>query len=136
MHSEPVTHDNVDPFNAITERPVPVLMERRCPTSNPGSSRPGKAAEPNRLRKGGGGGNCRFTASGLQSWTWRTEQRDVTEPLQEAAPVQPQRVKPSRRPRDEANGRKPSCRRWLKIRDGESRDATAKLYHELKPNRN
>lgn len=53
MHSEPVTHDNVDPFNAIAERPVPVLMERRCPTSNPGSSEPGKAAKRNRLRKWG-----------------------------------------------------------------------------------
>lgn len=133
MHSEPVAHNNVDPFNAITERPVPVLMERRCPKSNPGSSGPGKAAEPNRLRKGGK----------LPFFCFRITKLDVEDgaegrhrTLQEEAPVQPQRVKSSRQPRDDANGQKPSCQRWLKIRDGESRDATAKLYHELKPNRN
>lgn len=75
MHSEPVTHDNVDPFNAITERPVPVLVQKRCPTSNPGSSGPGKAAEPNRLRKGGKLPFFRFRITKLDV----EEQWDVTE---------------------------------------------------------
>ena len=109
------------PFNAITERPAAVLMERRCPTSNPGSSE----AEGLLIRHIFGGQQP-FTGSGLKRWMWRTEKRDDTEqnPGRDAGSLSESEIKPTslrwgKRP-------EPPRRRWSKTREGDDRGATAK----------